>query len=132
MAKIIDAVRDFGPKVKTNQTLQLNQLAAWIAMRTSVNKSEVAMILQELNEAVLYFNGQGTPVKMDGIGIFKPGVDRHGTLRINIRPDAALTKGLNNNYAFTGKINNSSNIGLSNEAYKALWDMAHPDDPLEL
>jgi hypothetical protein len=84
MAKIIEAVRDFGPKVKTNQTIQLNQIAAWIVIRTSVNKNEVTMVLQESNEAVLYFNGQGAPVKMDGIGIFKPGINRNGTMRIKI------------------------------------------------
>jgi hypothetical protein len=89
-------------------------------------------VLQELNEAVLYFNGLGTPVKMDGIGTFRPGIDRNGMMRINITPDASLTKGLNNSDAFNGKIDNRSSIGLTNEAYKALWDAAHPDDPLKL
>jgi nucleoid DNA-binding protein len=132
MAKFFEAVRDFGPKVKTNQTLQLNQLAAWISMRTSVNKSEVAMVLQELNEAVLYFNGQGTPVKLEGLGTFKPGVDRNGKLRIKVRPDSTLNKTINNTAAFSGVIAYKAHAGLSNEEYKALWDAAHPDDPLEV
>jgi nucleoid DNA-binding protein len=132
MAKILEAVRDFGPKVKANPTVQLPQLAAWIAMRTSVNKGEVAMILQELNEAVYYFNCQGTPVKLDGIGTFKPSVNRSGEYSINMLPDRTLAKSLNNAAAFTGTVNNKSNIGLTNEAYKTLWDAAHPENPLEV
>jgi hypothetical protein len=132
MAKIFEAVRDFGPKVKANPAVQLSQLAAWIAMRTTANKGEVAMILQELNEAVYYFNCQGTPVKLDGIATFKPSISRDGEYSITMLPDKTLAKSLNNVAAFTGTVTNKSNIGLSNEDFKALWDVAHPENPLEL
>ena len=56
MARIMRAVRDYGPKVRLNPTAQLEQVAAWMAMRTGLNKSEVMMVLQETNEAILYFN----------------------------------------------------------------------------
>ena len=54
MARIMEAVRDYGPKVKPNPTTQLDQVADWMAMRTGLNKSEVQMVLQETNEAILY------------------------------------------------------------------------------
>jgi len=132
MAKLIQAVRLYGPKVKRNNTVQLDQLAGWVAMRTSLNKSEVAMTLAELNEAILYFNCQGTPVKLPGLGIFAPSVDRNGHFRIHVRTDQALVNGINNPQVFTGTIDNRSGIGLTNEELKTLWDADHPDDPLEL
>ena len=132
MARIMQAVRDYGPKVKLNPTAQLEQVADWMAMRTGLNKSEVMMVLQEANEAILYFNAQGTPVKLPGVGTFTPSVSREGTFKINLRADAGLKKRLNAPDAYTGTLLNKNRIGLDNAGYKELWDADHPDDPLDI
>ena len=132
MARIMQAVRDYGPKVKLNPTAQLEQVADWMAMRTGLNKSEVMMVLQETNEAILYFNAQGTPVKLPGVGTFTPSVSREGTFKINLRADAGLKKRLNAPDAYTGTLLNKNRIGLDNAGYKELWDADHPDDPLDI
>jgi hypothetical protein len=132
MARIVEAVRDYGPKVDLNPTAQLGQVADWMAMRTGLNKSEVMMVLQETNEAILYFNSQGTPVKLPGVGTFTPSVDRGGTFKINFRADMDLKKRINAGDAYTGTVNNKNRIGLDNAGYKALWDADHPDDPLQI
>jgi len=128
----MQAVRDYGPKVKLNPTAQLEQVADWMAMRTGLNKSEVMMVLQETNEAILYFNSQGTPVKLPGVGTFTPSVSREGTFKINLRADAGLKKRLNAPDAYTGTLLNKNRIGLDNAGYKELWDADHPDDPLDI
>lgn len=132
MARIMQAVRDYGPKVDLNPTAQLEQVADWMAMRTGLNKSEVMMVLQEANEAILYFNSQGTPVKLPGVGIFTPSISREGTFKINLRTDVNLKKRINARDAYTGTVNNKNRIGLDNAGYKALWDADHADDPLEI
>lgn len=132
MAKLLSAHQAFGPQLKLNHTIHLDQVSAWIAMRTNVNKSEVVRMLQELNEAILYFNSQGTPVKLPGIGIFAPSIDRHGQISINLRTDVALRQGINTPRAYSGPIRNKANIGMDNGAYKELWDEANPNDPLEI
>ncbi|MBN1221218.1 MAG: hypothetical protein JXM69_20005 [Anaerolineae bacterium] len=132
MAYLLQAIQAYGPKLALNQTAQLNEVANWMAMRTGINKSEALLMLQELNEAIVYFNRQGTPIKLPGIGIFSPSVDREGTIRINLRADSKLKKGVNAPDAYVGKMLNRSNIGLDNPTYKNLWDTEHPDDPLEL
>ena len=132
MAYLIQAVKAYGPKLDLNQTLQLNEVADWMAMRTGLNKNETLMILQELNEAILYFNRQGTPIKLPGIGIFSPSIDSDGVIRINLRADNELRNSINNANAYVGQVLNSVNIGLDSQGYKALWDADHPDDPLEV
>ncbi|MFQ5859869.1 MAG: hypothetical protein ACE5LU_30100, partial [Anaerolineae bacterium] len=77
-----------------------------MAMRTGLNKSEVMMVLQELNEVILYFAGNGTPVKLPGVGTFTPSIDREGTFKLNYRADMALKNGLNMPGAFTGEVRN--------------------------
>jgi hypothetical protein len=132
MAKIVQAVSKYGPKLKLNPTAQLKKVADWMAMRTGLNTSEALMLLQELHEALLYFNAEGTPVKLPGIGTFTPSIDRNGQFKINLRPDAALKKGLNTPDAYTGEITNQKHIGLTDEEYKAIWDQDHPTDQLDI
>ncbi len=132
MAKIIQAFNTYGPKIDRNSTVQLDQVADWMAMRTGLNKSEVLMVLQELSDAILYFNKQGTPVKFPGVGTFSPSINRDGKYKIHLRTDMALKKGINAPGTFTGSVKNKDAIGLDNAGYKELWDADHPDDPLEI
>lgn len=132
MATLLQAIQAYGPKLELNQTTQLNEVADWMAMRTGVNKSEALLLLQEINEAILFFNRQGTPIKLPGIGTFSPSVKRDGGLNINLRTDMELKNGINAPSAYVGRVANRINIGLDNEGFKNLWDTDHPDDPLEL
>jgi hypothetical protein len=132
MAKLIEAFTKFGPKIKLNSLLPERDLAEWIAMRTGKTSGEVALMLDELKAAVIYFSRRGTPVKLPGLGLFSPSISRDGKYRINVRIDSALRKGINAEDAFNGRIINRGNIGLDNETFKAMWDEAHPEDPLEL
>lgn len=132
MAKILQAVRAYGPKLELSPTAQLKQIAEWTAMRTGLNKSEVMMVLQELSEAILYFNKQGVPVKLPGVGTFTPTISRHGQIRIHVRIDKALKEGINAPEAYVGTIVHKDRIGMDDAGYKELWDADHPDDPLEI
>ena len=132
MAKLIEAVRKYGPRLKVSSTAPMRKLARWIATRTSLNESEVLMVLEELREAILYFNGLGVPVKLPGLGIFTPTMSVKGQLRIKLRLDNWLRDSINHRDAFTGGVENRGGIGLTPDDFKALWDADHPDDPLEL
>jgi hypothetical protein len=130
MAKILEAVRDYGPEVKLNSPVSLRDFCRFLSMRTSMTNGQVQMMLSELNEAISYFNNQGTPVNLPGIGRFAPSIDRHGNFRIKVNVDKSLPRQINEPGAFTGRVENKQNIGLNNEGYKVLWDTDHPDNPL--
>jgi hypothetical protein len=132
MAKILEAIRDFGPKLKLNKTLTMRDLAAFIAMRTAINETQVLSVLLELKFAILYFIRQGTPINLPGLGRFAPGIGRDGKYRVNIRVDKSLTDGMNEKDAYAGRLDNPDTIGLDNEGFKILWDAEHPNDPLEI
>ena len=131
MARIVQAINIYGPKLELNQMSHLEQVAKWLAMRSGLNKNEVRMVLGELSEAILFYNNQGNPVKLDGIGIFRPSINRKGEVKINFRADTALKKGLTYE-TYSGSIRNRTRIGLDNQGYKDLWDPDHPDDPLDI
>ena len=53
MAKLLQAVNQYGPKLELNPTVEIKELAEWIASRTGLNKSELTMALEELGEPFL-------------------------------------------------------------------------------
>lgn len=130
MATLLDAVRTYGPSLRLGITAQMDDVANLMAVRTGFNRNEVMMVLQELQEIILYFNRLGMPVKLPGVGTFAPSLDRAGRYRIHLRIDAALKKGINLPETYKGRIHNKQNIGLDNTGYKQLWDADHPTDPL--
>jgi hypothetical protein len=132
MATLIEAFRRYGPKVQLRGTIPQRELAQWISMRTGLNENQVVLVLQELKEAILYFNRMGLAVKLPGLGGFSPSINRDGQYRINLRIDRGLRKGMNVEDGYSGPIENRQNIGLDNEALKARWDGEFPDDPLQL
>ena len=57
----------------------------------------------------------------------KSGSDQGG-LSVNVRVDKRITGALNVPGAFTGKVNNSANIGKTTEEFVEMWNQEHPDD----
>ncbi len=132
MAKLLQAITQYGPRVELKPTAQLEKVAEWMAMRTGLNKSEVMMVLQEMSEAILYFNKDGIPVKLPGVGTFTPSIEGEGKYNIGFRADMALKNGINSPAAYQGEVKNSERIGWTHQQYKELWDSEHPADPLEI
>ncbi len=132
MATLIQAFRRFGPKVHLRGTIPQRELAQWISMRTGLNPNQVTLVLQELKEAILYFNRLGMSVKLPGLGLFSPSITRDGQYKINLRIDSELRKGMNTADGYSGPIENRHNIGIDDGTLKAQWDQAYPDDPLQL
>lgn len=57
-----------------------------------------------MNEAILFFNSQGTPIKLPGVGTFAPSIDRNGKFRINFQAYVALKNGINAPGAYKGEM----------------------------
>lgn len=130
MAKLIQAITTYGPRLKLGRTADTDELVDFIARSTGLNESGVRQVLLELRDAAIFFNRQGRAVKLEGLGIYSPSIDLSGKVKIGHRADNALTKALNNGGAFRGEIVNRENIGKSSSDLAALWNAAHPDDPI--
>ena len=130
MAKQIQAIREFGPRIELARTISSSELAQHIASRTSLNRGEISNVLNELNEAVTTFACQGTAVKIDGLGIFTPSIGLTGRFRVGVRLDRSVGKVLNVPGAFNGKILNRTNIGKTVKDLIKMWNDAYPNDKI--
>jgi len=132
MAKIMEAANEFGLKLELEPTAHLDQVAEWTAACIGSNKDEVLIALQEESDVILNFCKKGTPVKIPGVGTFIPSMNRSGELSINFRAETAQKNGMNIRKVYTGELKNRANAGITSDQLKALWDAAHPNDPLEI
>ena len=69
---------------------------------------------------------------MPEVGTFTPSINRDGKYNIGFRADMSLKNGVNSAGAYQGRMANKENIGKTNAEFKAIWDLAHPGDLLEL
>jgi hypothetical protein len=128
MAKLIQAIGAYAPRVEITHTVQTPAIAGYIAGRSSLNRGEIEGILREFNEALIFFSKMGQSVKLEGVGIFTPTIDLDGTLDMGFRLDTSVDGALNETGAFSGEIINRENIGSSSADLKALWNADHPED----
>ncbi len=128
MATKIEAISAHRPRITLNPTAGLAQLVDFIAMRTGANKGSVQLILAEVHDAVVFFNLQGTPVKIEGLGTYTPSVDLEGMFDCGYRADVEMIKKLNVKGAFTGIIENRDNIGKTSAELVEMWNKEHPTD----
>lgn len=131
MARLIQAVAKFGPKVELGKRVELEELADQLAQRTGMHPGQALMALSELEATLLHFLRNGRSVRLNGIGLFRPSVGMDGARRIGYRAGSLMKRSLANGI-FRATVRNADNAGLTVEAYKALWDAAHPEDPMEL
>jgi hypothetical protein len=90
----------------------------------------VGNVLTETRDQIISFCRMGRAVKLDGLGIFTPGIDIDGNLAINFRADPAMGFGMNQPGTFTGTILNRENIGLNLEQFVQMWNDRHPEEPI--
>jgi hypothetical protein len=132
MARLVQAVAMYRPRVIRNSTLGVDHVAEYMARGTGISDSQITMLLTELHKAIVFLNSAGFGVKLPDIGTFGPAIDRHGRLSVSYFTDPKLRRGLNEMGTGGLTIRNRKNIGLDDAGFKALWDADHPDDPVVL
>ena len=131
MARFIQAIVAFGPKVELGKIVETEELADLLAQRSGLHAGQTLLALSELEATLTHFLRSGRSVRLNGIGIFTPTVGMDGQKRIRYRSGTLLRRILDQG-AFRGTVRNAEASKLTPEDYKRLWDEAHPEDPLEL
>jgi hypothetical protein len=130
MASLITALNHYRPMIDYQKTADWEKVAEYIAMRTGLNRSEIIMVLTELHDTILFYNGQGQGVKLEGLGTYLPNINYQGEFDVAYRIDPGLKRALNAGN-FSGRIRNKEHIGKTSGEIAALWNREHPDDPVE-
>ena len=102
-----------------------------ITQRTTLSAGVVKNVQESEVETLISLLKEGRSVHT-GIAIFRPTIDAQGNLSVNVRVDKRITAALNVPGAFTGKVNNSANIGKPTGEIVGMWNEEHPEDLISL
>jgi len=118
------------PKIKGGKIMERQEIVKIIRDRTGKQESDVIGGIADQRDAMETALCQGRPVRLEGIGIFRPVIKLDGTITIGFRVDPQLIDRLNASGAFTGTIINKANIGMTMQELEA-YAVAHPKTPTE-
>lgn len=129
MAKLLQAVATYGPRIDLTPAADPRQFMEMITRRTTLSAGVVRNVQESEIETLIGLLLEGRPVHT-GIAIFTPSVDLEGNLNINVRVDKRMLAALNAPGAFKGSIRNRENIGKTSQGLAEIWNSNHPEDPI--
>jgi len=130
MAKLIQAIATYGPRIKLLEAVVPQRFMELITHRTTLSTGVVKNVQESEVETLIGLLREGRPVHT-GVAIFTPVIDSKGNLSVSVRVDKRINAALNTSGAFTGRVSNSTNIGKTTQEIVSLWNDANPDDLIE-
>jgi len=127
MAQLIQAFSKYGPKIDLMEAADPRRFMDLITQRTTLSAGVVKNVQESEVETLIGLLKEGRSVHT-GVAIFRPTIDAQGNLSVNVRLDKRITSALNAPGAFTGKVNNSANVGKTTEEFVSIWNEEHPTD----
>jgi hypothetical protein len=131
MAQLIQAFAVYGPKIDLMEAADPQRFMELITQRTTLSAGVVKNVQESEVETLIGLLKEGRSVHT-GVAIFRPTIDAQGNLSVSVRVDKRITAALNAPGAFTGKVNNSANVGKTTQEIAALWNAKNPDNLIEL
>ena len=131
MALLIQAFSKYCPKIDLGEPADPKRFMELITQRTTLSAGVVKNVQESEVETLIGLLKEGRSVHT-GVAIFRPTIDAQGNLSISVRVDKRITAALNVPGAFTGKVNNNTNIGKSTDEIVQLWNENHPEDMITL
>ena len=130
MASRIKAINAYMPSIELGRRVEIDELVDLIAARTGLNEGDVRQVMLEMRDAVIFYNKQGRAVQLEGLGTYTPVIQLDGTIKVGHRADTEIKKQLNVPGEFNADIKNREYVGKTGEELVAMWNEAHPDDPV--
>ncbi|MGE5606074.1 MAG: hypothetical protein ACM3YE_10315 [Bacteroidota bacterium] len=130
MAKKIQAWTEFRPRLEPIPPMKSEELIENIVAATNQSRGSVQAVLSELDVQIESGLKAGRIVHLPNGTHYQPTGKKDGSINIDVRVNPDLDKRIN--AGFRGKWINGENIGKSEEEIIALWNEAHPDDPVKV
>ncbi len=129
MAKKIQAWTEFGPRLELAAPMQSEELIESLVAATNQSRGSLLAALSELDALIESALKAGRIIHLPNGTHYEPAGTKDGAINIHVRVNPDLKHRVNS--GFRGKWRNSANIGKNESEIVALWNAAHPDNPIE-
>jgi hypothetical protein len=115
--------------LKPATPLSGNELVEQLTEGSNESLSSVLAVLSALDGAIEQALKTGRIVRLPNGTHFRPIGKADGSIKVKVRVNPTVLELVNDQ--FRGEWLNAEHKGKSPEEFYALWDEAHPDDPIE-
>ncbi len=130
MAKKIQAIQKFGPKLRLGRAADEDEYIDLVTRNSGISRGEVLQIEAEDADALVYLLKQGRPVHTTS-AIYTPIIKQDGRIEVNVRLRGGVVGQINVPGEFRGDVLNADSIGKSTDELCDRWDVEFPDDLIE-
>ena len=131
MAKRIEAIKQYRPRLKRSRRVEPDAFAEYVASISSLSEGDVRHALADISRALLSLLRSGQSVRLEGLGLIMAGIDTQGKFVVRLKPDRKLRIDVRQRDEFYGEIINRQHIGKNGDQLVALWNAEHPEDLVE-
>ena len=129
MAKKIQAWAEFGPKLAKTDPITAEEVIEQLVKGTNESRSSILAVLSALDDVIEQGLKAGRIVQLPNGTHYRPVGKKDGSVNVAVRTTPRVVKRVN--AEFRGQWVNAENIGISEEGVIALWNAAHPNNPIE-
>ena len=130
MAHQIQAVTAYRPRIERGDPVQEERFMELITQRTTLSSGVVKNVQEAEVETLIGLLAEGRPVHT-GVAVYTPTIDLDGQIKVGVKVDRRILGTLNASGKFRGRVLNAEQIGSSSADLVEMWNLMHPDDPVE-
>ena len=128
MAKKIKMWAELGPKLAKADPITGEDIVEQLVQATNQTRGSILAVLSELDEVILQGLRNGRIVQLPNGAHYQPYGKKDGSIKVRVHLPRRMQKQI---AAQRARWQNAANINKSEEEMIALWNEAHPDDPIE-
>ena len=128
MATLIQAWQALGPRLISTEPVMPETVIEQLVLTTNQSRGSVLAVLSELDVLIEQALKEGRIVRLPNGTHYWPYGKKDGSIRVHVRVNPRVTQRVSGE--FRGGWLNAERIGLTSEEITAMWNEAHPDDPI--
>ncbi len=128
MANKIQAWTEFGPRLAKTDPVGPGDVIEQLVQATNQTRGSVLAVLSELDVVIQQGLRAGRIVQLPNGTHYRPIGKKDGSVKVGVRLTPRVAQAVNS--GFRGRWLNAENVGKSEAELIALWNAAHPDDPI--
>jgi len=131
MTSRLKAINAYRPQIIKQGELDLKALAALVSKHSTFSEGEIYGIFTDAVAEMVEGLKEGYSVRLDGLLMVTPNMKVGGKVNLRVLADRTVGNTLNTPGLWTSsKVRNWEHIHKDSDGLVAVWDEAHPDDPV--
>ncbi len=132
MSKKIQAISAYRPRIKKNSTASEKMVAARMEDRSQMSIGQVRAVFSDFGDTAMFYLLNRQDVELGEMGKFIIDIGLDGTVSLGFKVNARYLHKLDALFKKNAEtIENAEHIGKNGDQLCDVWDVEHPDDPIE-